>query len=840
MFRILGLVWAVGCILPTWAIAPTSPTVSPTFAPTQRPTSSPTTSPSNSPHRAIISPDVLQKLVGTADYGPAGTFSQVGLTMDISLNGNYMAITSPNLATAWVYSNLNGTWIQRSFIQPDGIVSEDANKMPISISGDGMRVVTNDVRVVQPGEDDYGGIFIYDYDANVDAWFQQQPTFFISNPLHQSTLSSTISGDGNLIALGCPYDDYSQGITYLLEYNATTNSWHQVDQVQVIAEGMFGFGNSVDFSYDGTTLAVGSGLDGSGNSYAGVFIRSAYDRLWYQQGSTLVGTTHGDPTSNQLICVVSLASDGNTLVMSNEYDVYIFSREERLGLWTESQYIHVPLGVQFVTLSPNAMVVSISRVLTSDPPNAVVNFYVYDAPTSEWILNTRNEDTQASDATEYNFFGIQMAFSYDASTWMVTGTAMNDYTGGFWSYSYQPSLNEWTQETNVLVPSVNHGLVSQGISFDVSQDGSRVVIGSIQGIWMFEQDANGVWKELNGGVVFGTNVTGSNNFGGTTVMSADGTTVAVSSTYNDGNYGYVWIFIRTVFSNGTVGWIQQAGPLRMRNDVSQTIGYFGTYLAISADGNLFAGSAIHNNINVIGIFVRDAQGNWSQQGPMLIPPTVPGADYTNGGVMGMTSDGSYIVVGATSELSGLAIFARQSNQTWVSKGTIVGVYQPGVLDFTVYGQTVAMNAEGTVLVFNGITSNSDPQYIFTFMKNEHGEWIQFSDPITLGQHEVPSFVSLSSDSNTLMIVYRFFTGIYQLSLAESRWVPITINSNAMFIQPKVNIETLPEGYVFISDLGVDDYEGAVFVYAPIPTPSIASVLSPSLWLGVYVLFLLTW
>jgi hypothetical protein len=159
--------------------------------------------------------------------------------------------------------------------------------------------------------------------------------------------SVSISGDGNTIAVGVPFDDREsnsdQGSTYI--YWRSGRQWvlqEKVTSTDGVAFDRFGW--SVSISSDGNTMAVGapfnkiSGTSEQGSAY--VFVRNS--GKWIQQQKLTVSDgSDGD----RFGWAVSISSDGNIIVIgaplvnvggrSDQGSSYVFVRSKEQ--WIQQQ-----------------------------------------------------------------------------------------------------------------------------------------------------------------------------------------------------------------------------------------------------------------------------------------------------------------------------------------------------------------------------------------------------------------------------------------------------------------------------------------------------------------------
>jgi len=202
----------------------------------------------------------------------------------------------------------------------------------------------------------------------------QMPTFQSWNSASQTVLtysgavgnpylgySVAISGDGNTLAVGGPYDSNNIGATWM--YVRSGSTWTQ-QGAKLIGSGYASAseqGSSVSLSSNGNTLAVGGPYD---NAIGATWVFTRSGSTWTQQGAKLVGSGYVTETSDEILqgFSVSLSGDGLTLAVGGPYEngvngaIWIFKYAN--GMWSQigakltTNAYESSFGI-FVTLSGN-------------------------------------------------------------------------------------------------------------------------------------------------------------------------------------------------------------------------------------------------------------------------------------------------------------------------------------------------------------------------------------------------------------------------------------------------------------------------------------------------------
>lgn len=457
------------------------------------------------------------------------------------------------------------------------------------------------------------------------------------------------------------------------------------------------FGAATAISSDGNTLAVSAttersnatGVNGdqSNNSLAlagAVYVFTRVGAQWSQQAYLKESNTElVDFFGSSL----ALSADGNTLAVG------------------------APLE------SSNATGVDSSGGPTPTTDNDGAQFagavYVFARNGTDW---SQQAYVKASNTGASDQFGDSVALSADGNTLAVGASGESSSTVGVGSgdpneddeaaplsgavYVFTRANTQWTQETFVKA-STTHANDGFGLSVALSADGSTLAVGAPN------EDGRGIGVDANQ-LIFGeddsgavyvfartsmqwvqqTYIKASNSdplyrFGTSLALSADGNTLAVGSPGEqsnamgiDGNQandllseaGAVYVLTRTGTRWAYQAYVKASNP--------EDFDFFGTSVAVSADGNTLAVSAPDEdgdrkgvdrsggptpetesdailNAGAVYVFTR-AAAQWSQHAylkasntMLLASETFPGDEF--GTSVALSADGDTLAVGAMGE-----------------------------------------------------------------------------------------------------------------------------------------------------------------------------------------------
>lgn len=246
--------------------------------------------------------------------------------------------------------------------------------------------------------------------------------------------------------------------------------------------------------------------------------------------------------------------------------------------------------------------------------------------------------------------------------------------------------------------------------------------------------------------------TGTDAFGQSVAISADGTIIAVGAHRNDSNgsnAGHV-----RVYENISGTWTQ------IGNDIEGEAAGDGSgeSVALSADGSVIAiGSPFNTNANGsnaghVRVFENIA-GTWTQIGN-----TIEGEAQwdRNGWRVALSADGTIVAMSArhhngNGPESGQVRVFENVQGTWIQVGTPLVGLQPNHN----FGTSVALSTDGNTVAIGTVpesTAIGSPGYTMIF-ENISGIWTQIGQPIygTDPGNQSGRSISLSSDGNFVAV-----------------------------------------------------------------------------------------
>jgi hypothetical protein len=310
------------------------------------------------------------------------------------------------------------------------------------------------------------------------------------------------------------------------------------------------------------------------------------------------------------------------------------------------------------------------------------------------------------------------------------------------------NMGAWTRNSERLQPSGAVGISNFGVSVAIASDGQTIAVagsqdnGGIGAVWVFTKTLSG-WTQLGPKLVPAGNV-GTGSFGSSVTLSADGATLVVGSSHDNGGSGAAYVFGR---ANGS--YVQQGAKLVASG--ASGVGYLGTSVSVSHDGSSFVAGAPTDNaqLGAAYVFIR-AAGTWFQNGPKIVPSESAG-NCQFGRSVSMSGDASMIAVGALADrnLRGSVYVYRRSGGSYVQDGRRLEPIQTeaefgGSLHF---GTSVDLDATGSTMLVGAPDETGSSGSVYRFTRVD-GLWFQRESrlrPVALGSN--PRFGSSVAISN---------------------------------------------------------------------------------------------
>jgi hypothetical protein len=396
--------------------------------------------------------------------------------------------------------------------------------------------------------------------------------------LDLSGISVSLSADGRTVAIGARLNNgpdstnSNRGHVRIFYYDVGSSMWTQRGQDIDGEAANDESGQSVSLSADGRTVAIGAiGNDGNNGNlfnigHARIYQYDDSAGMWMQLGQDIDGETIGDRSGTS----VSLSADGRTIAIgavqnagndgtdSNSGHTRIFQYDVGSSTWMQlgqdidGEEPDDQSGVS-VSLSADGRTVAIGAGFNmgdnNDFARGHARIFQYDVDSSMW--NQLGQDIDGEAAEDGS--GTSVSLSADGRT-VVIGAPQNDGNDGADStsghariFQYDDSAGMWMQLGQDIDGEDPDD--QSGRSVSISADGRTVAVGASQNdgndslepnsghARIFQyDDASSMWKQV------GQDIDGEAEFdfsGRSVSLSVDGRTVAIGAEQNDGNDGTV-------------------------------------------------------------------------------------------------------------------------------------------------------------------------------------------------------------------------------------------------------------------------------------------------------------
>ena len=420
------------------------------------------------------------------------------------------------------------------------------------------------------------------------------------------------------------------------------------------------FGDSIAFSADGFTMAVGS-TEAAGTAGA-VYLFSKSGDSWAETG---IVTASNSGTGDLFGSSVALSTDGSILAV----------------------------GAQFEDGDASSTV-----VLPNDGATDSGAVYLFSNTGGSWASWTQDAYIKASNAATLDFFGKNVALSSDGTT-LAVGAYGQGVSGAV--YVFKNGGASWT-ETFITNSAANVAAGDYyGYSIALSSDGATLAVGvpgessnatginsgtynslasSSGAVYLYRYNGTS-WGQLT--YIKPSVTTSADNFGWTVALSADGSTLAVGAIGEDSSVtdsGAVY-----VFNNSVSGWAQTA--LLKASNPGNNDEFGGGQIALSSDGGTLAVAARLEDSSATGIngnqgddvlgsqsgaayLFSKSSGSWVQQAYVKASNTEAFDAFADRAVA-LSADGTTLAVGASSEASNATVInGDQTNNAAGNSGAV--------------------------------------------------------------------------------------------------------------------------------------------------------------------------
>ena len=358
-----------------------------------------------------------------------------GSSVSLSSNGNIVAVganfSNSTSGKVKIYKNNNGIWEQIGN-DINGEEYGDYLGESISLSSDGSIIAIGATGATTGDTQVTGNVRVFE---NISGnWEQIGNNIFGESDNDNSGYSISLSSDGSIIAIGAPFNyggEYHSG--HVRVYKNNNGDWEQIGN-DINGEGNSDqSGYSVSLSSDGNIIAIGAPFNnGNGQDSGHVRVYKNNNGDWEQIGNDIDGEFMGNESGSS----ISLSSNGNIIAIgaikndgngSESGHVRVFMNNngnwQQVGLDINGE-ISRDFSGRSVSLSSNGNIVAIGS-----PGNDVNNqdsglIRIYQNINNNWekIGNNINGDNFL------DYFGTSVSLSSNGNT-VIIGAPFNDVNG---------------------------------------------------------------------------------------------------------------------------------------------------------------------------------------------------------------------------------------------------------------------------------------------------------------------------------------------------------------------------------------------------------------------------
>jgi hypothetical protein len=672
----------------------------------------------------------------TANDGAQGDY--FGYSVCISGNTAIMGAPDKNSNTGAAYvfvRDSQGNWSQQAELTASDGAQNAGFGGSVSISGDTAIAGAE-------AQNNSGATYIFVRSNGV--WTQQQK-LAASDGATGDWFGRSVSVNGDTAIVGAAHKNNSTGAAYI--FVRSNCVWTQQQKLTASDAMPFdSFGRSVSIS--GDTAVVGAPDKNSNAGAAYVFIRDSQGN-WSQQAKL----TASDGRESDLFGV-SVSNSGDTAIVGAypKNAVYVFVRSG--GVWTQQQILTASDGVVRSDNLGWSVCVSGDIVVAAAPDKnntGTVYAFVRDSQghwtqQAEWTANDGvtgdqfgwsvsvsgdtaivgaayknnsagaayvldlQQELTADDGAQGDQFGNSVSVSGDTA--VVGAYSGNNGTGA--AYVFVRSGGVWTQQQEL---SASDGAQNDFFGISVSISGDTALVGALDknnadgstGAAYVFVRSNGVW--IQQAKLIASDGAQSDLFGRSVSVSGD--TVLVGAYGKNSNTGAAYVFVRDNQGN----WTQQA---ELAASDGGLFDEFGNSVSISGDTVLVGAPAESTGPGAAYVFVRDYQGHWIQQKELTVSEDIPQNDYFGGSV---SVSGDTALVGAvgkrlSNQVSGAAYVFVRSGGVWTQQQELTAS-DGEFVDY--FGSSVSVSGDTVVIAAPGKNHSNGAAYVFV---RSNGVWTQ--------------------------------------------------------------------------------------------------------------------
>jgi hypothetical protein len=363
-----------------------------------------------------------------------------------------------------------------------------------------------------------------------------------------------MNANGTVVIIGAPRAldaGVRKGRASVFQWNGT--SWLQKGSDLVGTSQGDVFGDAVSISSDGNIIAVGApGFNNPSQPPGYTRVYEWNGSNYIQKGTDIIGEANGNSSGT----AVSLSADGNIIAIgagSNSGANGSFSGHCRVFEWSGTSWVQKGADIDgeaaqdffgnAVSISASGNIVAVGAAGNDGNGSGSGHVRVFEWNGSNWLQKGIDIDG----ATPVNSFGSTLSLDANGTTFIASGRdGSNGSIGSVKTYSWNGT--NWMQK-GTTISGVN-GSDFFGTSVDINADGSTIIAGTtgagvIPGYAKVFKFIGGAWAQQGADIIGEVN---GDQFGRSASISSNGSIVAVGTPFNDGNgtnSGHIRVFENT-------------------------------------------------------------------------------------------------------------------------------------------------------------------------------------------------------------------------------------------------------------------------------------------------------
>jgi hypothetical protein len=301
----------------------------------------------------------------------------------------------------------------------------------------------------------------------------------IPNVNNMIGFSVSISGNGNVIAVGVPGFNGNRGSVLIYSNNNGSITYSQNLIPNSVAVGDYA-GQFVKLNSDGTVLAIGAPLasTNAGKVWIYKYINSSW--TYIQTITNPVGVSYfGD--------AIAMTQNGEKIAVTSKRTItggincqaYCYNYSSSSGLWSVSNFttLSITTSLAINSVDFDIKISDSGRYLVLSSPNqndtsGIVTIYTLSA------TDISLYSTSLSPSTGETGFGYKLSISGDGKTIYVSSASNDTNEGEIWIYRQSDqSPTSWIRVLQPFRGTNDIGQPQQGFSIACNFDGSVLVIG---------------------------------------------------------------------------------------------------------------------------------------------------------------------------------------------------------------------------------------------------------------------------------------------------------------------------------------------------------------------------